>query len=308
MDIIKLEPVARRQHGLITRPQAIAAGCHVRAWYRALASQTIVGVYSGVARLPGAAPTPQQTILAAVLGAGEGAMASHRSATLMWGVEIVGDRPVDVIVPRRRHPAPMTGVVLHHPRDRDDLVASRRAGIPCTNPLRTLVDLGAVAPEAVPIALASMMTSGFVSTSAVWAVLERHARSGRNGVCALRQALAEWNFEYRHPDSELEIVMQSMVTRSSLPTPEFHARILGMEVDFLFADARLVVECDGWQEHGRVRAQFERDRERDARLVEAGYAVMRFTWNQIVRRPAWATARIAGAVTARSALPGSPSV
>jgi very-short-patch-repair endonuclease len=288
VDIIKLEPIARRQHGLITRPQAVAAGCHVRAWYRALASQTIVGIHPGVARLPGAFPTPQQTILAAVLGAGEGAMASHRSATLMWGVEIVGDRPVDVIVPRRRHPASMTGVVLHHPRDRGDLVASRRGGIVCTNPLRTIVDLGAVAPEAVPAALASLMTSGFVSTSAVWAVLERHALSGRNGVAALRHALADWSFEHRPPDSELEIVMNTMVDRSSLPKPEFHARILGIEVDFLFVEAKLVVE---------------RDRERDARLVEVGYVVLRFTWNQIVRRPAWVADRIAGAIAVRSGLP-----
>ena len=147
------------------------------------------------------------------------------------------------------------------------------------------------------------MTSGYVSTSAVWAVLERHARSGRDGVSALRRALADWGFEHRPPDSELEIVMNSMVARSSMPKPEFHARILGIEVDFLFAEAKVVVECDGWQDHGRVRAQFERDRERDARLVEAGYVVMRFTWNQIVRRPAWVADRIAGAIAVRSSQP-----
>ena len=264
-----------------------------------------MGVHPGVARLPGAFPTPEQTILAAVLGAGTGAMASHRSATFLWGVDLVGDRPVDVIVPRRQHLTPMSGVVLHHPRDRDDLAASRRGGIACTNPLRTIVDLGAVAPEAVPAAFASLMTSGFVSTSAAWAVLERHARAGRNGVGVLRRVLADWGFEHRPPDSELEIVMNSMVARSSLPRPEFHARIIGIEVDFLFAGAKLVVECDGWQDHGRVRAQFERDRERDARLVEAGYVVLRFTWNQIVRRPVWVSERIAGAIAVRSAMPRS---
>jgi very-short-patch-repair endonuclease len=301
VDVIRFEPIARRQHGLITRAQAVAAGCHVWAWYRALASEAIVKVHAGVARLPGAFPTPQQTILAGVLAAGPGAMASHRSAALLWGAEIVGDRPVDVTVPRRRHLGPMTGVVLHHPRDRDDLVVSRRDGIACTNPLRTLVDLGAVAPESVPAALAGLMTSGFVSTSAVWAVLDRHARSGRNGITALRQALAEWNFEHRSPDSELEIVMMAMVAGSSLPRPEFHARILGIEVDFVFADAKVVVEYDGWQVHGRDRVQFERDRERDARLVESGYVVLRLTWNQIVRRPSWVAARIAGAIACRSA-------
>ena len=48
------------------------------------------------------------------------------------------------------------------------------------------------------------------------------------------------------------------------------------EVDFFFPAHRLVVETDGWRDHG-TRIAFERDRAKDAALVAAGYIVLRFT-------------------------------
>jgi very-short-patch-repair endonuclease len=64
------------------------------------------------------------------------------------------------------------------------------------------------------------------------------------------------------------------------------------EVDFLWRDAQLVVEVDGYAFH-RDRAAFERDRRRDAALMAAGLRVMRFTWRQIVEEPLPVIARIA---------------
>jgi very-short-patch-repair endonuclease len=37
---------------------------------------------------------------------------------------------------------------------------------------------------------------------------------------------------------------------------------------------------------------FERDRERDQQLTLAGYAVVRFTYNQVVRQPAMVAHRV----------------
>jgi very-short-patch-repair endonuclease len=88
--------------------------------------------------------------------------------------------------------------------------------------------------------------------------------------------------------------MARLFVRHSLPAFEFHAVICGFEVDFLVVGTNVVFEVDGWTTHGLVRAQFERDRERDALLTEAGYVVQRFTWRQITRRPGWVAARISG--------------
>jgi very-short-patch-repair endonuclease len=56
-------------------------------------------------------------------------------------------------------------------------------------------------------------------------------------------------------------------------------------VDFLWPNARLVVETDGWQAHSGRQA-FEDDRARDAHLRTHGYEVLRFTWRQLEDDPA----------------------
>jgi very-short-patch-repair endonuclease len=48
----------------------------------------------------------------------------------------------------------------------------------------------------------------------------------------------------------------------------------------VWRDARLIVETDGHRHHG-TRAAFERDRARDARLIAAGWRVVRFTERQV---------------------------
>ncbi|MEA2395064.1 MAG: hypothetical protein QOJ82_2955 [Solirubrobacteraceae bacterium] len=68
----------------------------------------------------------------------------------------------------------------------------------------------------------------------------------------------------------------------------------GHLVDFLFTDQRLVVEVDGYRYH-HTRKAFERDRQRDAILAQAGYRVLRFTHRQIAREPATVTAALRAA-------------
>ena len=67
-------------------------------------------------------------------------------------------------------------------------------------------------------------------------------------------------------------------------------------MDFVWRDARLIVEVDGYRYH-RSPSQFESDRERDVMLVLAGWQVLRFTWTQLTRRSPW----VAGAVSKRLA-------
>ena len=58
----------------------------------------------------------------------------------------------------------------------------------------------------------------------------------------------------------------------------------------------VVLECNGWQYHGLDRDTFERDRERDADLVAAGWLVLRFTYRSITTRPKATADRIRAAV------------
>lgn len=55
------------------------------------------------------------------------------------------------------------------------------------------------------------------------------------------------------------------------------------EVD-LVVEGRIVVECDGFAYHSG-RREYREDRRRDRALVERGYLVLRFTWEEIMADP-----------------------
>ena len=72
--------------------------------------------------------------------------------------------------------------------------------------------------------------------------------------------------------------------RYRLPAPEVNVPISGFVVDFVWRDRSLIVETDGYRYH-RGRAAFEYDYRRQARLIAAGFEVLRFTWSQVVNEP-----------------------
>ena len=135
----ELAIVARGQYGLVTRAQCHEAGVADRSVDRWLARGQLERVHPCVYRLAGAPRTWEQAVLAAVLGAGPGALASHRTAARLWG--LIDIAPVEVSVDRP-HYHRMAGVVVH--RTRDPMTPSLRHGIPVSTPMRAMVDLGAV--------------------------------------------------------------------------------------------------------------------------------------------------------------------
>jgi very-short-patch-repair endonuclease len=285
MDLSRLDRYARAHNGLVTRQALEDAKLSDRQWYRAIADHLLEPLHPGVARLYGAPTTRTQTIHAAVLAAGPGAMASHRSSSRLWGVPRPDDEDIDVLLPRRTRKASVSGALIHRPRDLLDLSPSSREHVPCTNILRTLCDLGALDPGAVSGAVGHVVSTNLASPAALEAAIRRHGRRGRPGVPALREALADWVLDGKPVDSILEPAMRRLLADHELPPAEFHPIIGGYEVDFRIIASPIVLECDGWATHGLKKEQFERDRTRDADLGALGFVVLRFTYRAIVKRP-----------------------
>ena len=82
--------------------------------------------------------------------------------------------------------------------------------------------------------------------------------------------------------SRLEAALLDLCRRNAIPLPEVNVAIGPYVVDFLWRDAMLVAETDGWAAH-RGRSAFERDRRRDLHLSRLGYRVLRFTSRQIAK-------------------------
>jgi hypothetical protein len=62
-------------------------------------------------------------------------------------------------------------------------------------------------------------------------------------------------------------------------------------LDFVWPAHRLVVEVDGWESH-RTRVAFQQDRTTTNALQLDGFVVLRFTWEDVNRRPAMVARQI----------------
>jgi very-short-patch-repair endonuclease len=198
--------------------------------------------------------------MAAVLACGEGAVLSHRAAAALWRLLPAPTGRVDVTVPRRGGRKQRRGIRIHRSTTLTQQATTRRAIIPVTTPARTLDDLRRCVPPQ---------------------ELGRARRQAEVFGYRLEDAAA---IEPDLTRSELERRFLRLCKRASLPGPEVNARIGDHVVDFLWRRSGLIVETDGYRYH-RGRASFEHDHRRQARLVAAGYEVLRFTWRQIVDEP-----------------------
>ena len=86
--------------------------------------------------------------------------------------------------------------------------------------------------------------------------------------------------------------MRRICRTLGLAPPEINGRVLGIERDFVWRAQRLVVETDGGTFHLPKPAR-ERDYEDDARLVVAGWRVVRFSHDQVLYEPDAVAARLA---------------
>lgn len=304
MELFRLvAAIAAEQHGVVAREQVMAAGVGASMLKRWVAQGRLDIVHAGVYRLAGVPETWEQQVMAAVLAAGRGASASHRSAGRLWALCDADDLEVSVAASRRPI---IKGVRLHRVSDLDRATVVTRAGIPTTSPTRTLIDLGAVyGPGLVENALDRALTRRIITVDLLERELESLARPGRAGVGVVRTVLERRAIGAERPDSVLEARMARLFQAWSLPPAVFQYEVrvggrLVARVDFAYPELRLAIEVDGWETHSSPR-ELQYDLDRQNALVAAGWIVLRFTWADVVRRPAKVAARIRAALAATPA-------
>jgi very-short-patch-repair endonuclease len=224
-------------------------------------------------------------MMAAVLACGRGAVLSHRSAAFLHEILDDGRNRVDVIAPNRRGRAPK-GIAAH--RDGTLTLADRVVidGIPCTSLARTLLDLAATqSPSTLAFAVNQAEVEEIFDLNEVTELLKRSR--GRRGVARLRLAIELHDPDEQEARRELEKKLLRLFKRGGFQ-PEVNAHLvvdgISMMPDFLWRDARLIVEADSRRVHGTAVA-FERDRLRDQRLTASGWTVIRCTWHQVTEEP-----------------------
>jgi hypothetical protein len=182
----ELATLARAQHGLITRPQALAQGLSASAISRRCLNGGWQRVLPNVFVSVSAPQTPGQQLKAVELWAGEGAAISHRSALQLWG----GAANVDFIeVSTSNRRRPRQGIRVHRARLLPDGHVVMKDGIRVTSAERTLVDLASLLGEEMQFILDDFFQRGVATPAMVALFLERDDVKRVPGCHLLRRIL-----------------------------------------------------------------------------------------------------------------------
>src|SRR5579875_824026 len=195
-DVRELRYRFRDQHGVVSRSELRRLGISSQAERRRVARGDWERVGKHVLRLAGAPETPEQALMAVCLEAGPGAVASHQSAVWLW--ELAGPPQVHAVTVAPTVKRHVDGAQVHRLADATGHVVLRR-GIPCSNPLRALVDFAAVStPRELDDALDRALASQLVTVAGMEAELGRLARRGRRGAGAMRRRWPD-GASWEHP-------------------------------------------------------------------------------------------------------------
>jgi hypothetical protein len=277
--------------GVITRTEAHrlhASDLMLREWVR---DGVLVREHRNAFRLTAAPTTPEQRVLLACLPAH--GHASHLTAAALHrfdGCPTLDRLPtIDLLVPlasnyrskdARVHRSPVLEAI-----DRCHV-----GPIPATSPLRTLIDLGAVAPlEQVEEALDGAERDGKVKRH----VLERrvaHLRaSGRNGVATIATILEQRAKLASTPTTVLERRFFRILQGKGLPLPVAQHAVQrlderGARLDFAYTDRKIAIELQSTKGHATPEHRAS-DYERSNRLPN--WRFVQFTYEDVMRRPGY---------------------
>jgi hypothetical protein len=275
--------LASRQKGLITVIQLLAIGLSrsgIDDWVR---RGRLHRIHRGVYAVGHIALGSEGRLLAAVLACGSGAALSHRSAASLWRLRRSAMSRVEVSVPSGHGRGARDGILVHRCRTLRPEDVTIRDGIPVTTVARTLVDPAEVVPRrSLERAADQAEIERLFDLRAITEAIT--ANPHKMGCARVAALLEEHAIGSTLTRSDLEERMLAICDRAGVERPAVNARAAGLEVDFLWVRQRLVAEADSRRYHAH-RAAFERDRERDAALLTAGFRVVRFTERRIVAAP-----------------------
>lgn len=224
--------------------------------------------------------------------------AAFKALTAAWlyGFEVVGIEPIEVINPHSAGIAARAGLSVSRAAiDSEDLAIVR--GFRVTTIERTIADLSAQLPIEEAVVIADIALHRGLTTIEA---LRQKARCRRRmpGVRRFREVIDLANGAAESP---METRLRLLFKSRQLPEPWLQERLVDEKgraigrVDFYFPQARLVVEYDG-EGH---RERMVEDLRRQNRLLNAGYLLLRFTAPDVVRHPDLVVEQVRAALASR---------
>ena len=286
----------RTHHGVISRSEALRLGLTVAQVRSRVESGLWVPLHRGVYRLAGAPAGAAADLRAAVLAGGPRALASHLSAAWLWGLADRPGRPT-VSIPHSRVRS-VDGVRIL--RSRLPARAVVRHGIPCTEPVRTILDCaGELTPAEIDDLMDAALARRVVRTRDLVKAVEQEDAPfrGHPGRVALSTRLAMRGVTGAPAPSVLESRMARVLATERLPAPTAEL-VWGPQrryrLDYAYPVIKLAVEVDGHAFHFTPEQQ-RRDNRRSNALTTAGWIVLHYNWWDVSYEPQRVASEIAAA-------------
>jgi very-short-patch-repair endonuclease len=287
--------LTRRQGGIVSRDQLLTLGLTGAAvngmLYRGRLERTSS---RAVYRAPGAPTSDESMSWLAVLATRS--PLSYLSAAPWWQLPVPDDGRVHITRFDRKRIVWPPGVRVHRVLLSPSLVVDR-GGMVMTNRVETLLDcLGWLPPSAARTLADRAKQQGWLSTKEIERRLEN--QPGRWGNRQLRRLLSNFG---DNAHSEAERRLHKLLRAAGLTGWQSNLDVIAdgrrYVVDVAFARQRIAIEVDGFQTHSGLEA-FQSDRAKVVKLRITGWAVLRFTWGDLVDRPDYVVAAITSLLAA----------
>jgi hypothetical protein len=273
----RADRLASRQHGAISRSQALNAGLTRRQIDRRLTSGRWLRVARSVFVTASSRDTWQRNCMVACLAGPPGTVASHLTAAALFGLSVPPPVP-QLTVPRAASGRQRDALVHHGSLLKVD--TCKVGPIPSTTPARTLVDCaGTVDHDSLCELADSALYRKLTDPARIKEAVARSSRApGRKGLRLLDDVLSVWISGVR-PGSPAEARVLRCLTRWGLPVPERQFVIRDARgrfvarVDFAWPWRPCLLEYDGEEHHGPRR--WKRDAQREAHLEALGWTIIR---------------------------------
>jgi hypothetical protein len=309
-----LRELARLQHGVFSRRQAIQAGLTLDLIRSRVRRHAWLPLYPGVYTILTGSPGRSARLWAAVLYSGSGALLSHETAAELHRLADAPSDPIHVTVPSQRRVVPPEGISIHR-SDRALEAAMGHTYPPRTKLEETVLDLTQTAARFDDVC--EWVTRAFARDLIDEARLRkamsvRTKLRWRGDLDELITAAADGDhsvLEYRY-DRDVERAHGLPAARRQVPFKGPDGR-RGRR-DRVYADYAVVVELDGRLAHPE-ESQW-RDKARDNAAAVAGLQTLRYTWMQVRHEPCQVAAEVATVLRLhgwpgrpRACIPGCPA-
>ncbi len=261
-------------------------------------------------------PEQQHVVRArAEAAANPGAVLSHQSAALVWGLPTPGfeswaTMPASVVLAPAGHTSHSSGAV-HHIQALDPAFVRRdKRGYLLTSPARTAVDLAA--PRDLPGQLVLLDGAARVIIASMVGEVRRWHYTNERLVRGARELLSEAASSIRTKsldealgllcpgrESAPESLSAAHIYRAGLPMPVFQGEIRTpagiFYADCLWEEQKLVGECDGAVKYTDPSA-IVKEKVRERWVLDEGYRFVRWMATEAVLQPVGMTDRIGRAL------------